>query len=76
MVVAIAAGSTPRMTLNPLSSIQTMTGFIVQVSFGDAPAGSLNSQSIFAVGGALFIMTFFMNILSNIISRAFREEYE
>ncbi len=76
MIVAIAAGSTPRMTLNPLSSVQTMTGFIVQVSFGDAPAGSLNSQSIFAVGAALFLMTFLMNILSNVISRAFREEYE
>jgi phosphate transport system permease protein len=75
MIVAIAAGSTPRMTLNPLESIQTMTGFIVQVSFGDTPAGSISSQSIFAIGATLFVMTFFMNILSNLIVRRFREEY-
>jgi phosphate transport system permease protein len=75
MVVSIAAGSTPRLTLNPLESIQTMTGFIVQVSFGDTPAGSISSQSIFAVGATLFLMTFFMNILSNFIVRRFREEY-
>jgi phosphate transport system permease protein len=76
MIVAIAAGSTPRMTLNPLSSIQTMTGFIVQVSFGDNPVGSLSSQAIFAVGAALFVMTFIMNIISNIILKLFREEYQ
>lgn len=75
MIVAIAAGSTPRMTLNPLESIQTMTGFIVQVSFGDTPAGSISSQSIFAIGATLFLMTFVMNILSNYIVRRFREEY-
>jgi phosphate transport system permease protein len=75
MVVAIAAGSTPRMTLNPLQSIQTMTGFIVQVSFGDNPVGSLSSQAIFAVGAALFVITFAMNIVSNTILRIFREEY-
>lgn len=75
MIVTIAAGSTPRMTLNPLESIQTMTGFIVQVSFGDSPAGSISSQSIFAVGATLFVMTFFMNILSSYIVRRFREEY-
>lgn len=75
MVVAIAAGSTPRMALNPLRSIQTMTGFIVQVSFGDSPAGSISSQSIFAVGATLFVMTFVMNIISNVVVRRFREEY-
>lgn len=75
MIVTIAAGSTPRMTLNPLESIQTMTGFIVQVSFGDTPAGSISSQSIFAVGATLFVMTFLMNILSSFIVRRFREEY-
>lgn len=76
MIVAIAAGSTPRVTLNPLSSIQTMTGFIVQVSFGDTPMGSINSQSIYAVGATLFIMTFIMNVISNYIMRRFREVYE
>lgn len=76
MAVAIAAGSTPRMTLNPLSSVQTMTAFIVQVSFGDAPVGSINSQSIFAVGATLFVITFLMNLISDIVLRRFREEYQ
>lgn len=76
MAVSIAAGATPRMTLNPLDSIQTMTAFIVQVSFGDAPVGSVNSQSIFAVGATLFIITFVMNIISQWVLRRFREEYE
>ena len=76
MAVTIAAGSTPQMTLNPLKSVQTMTAFIVQVSFGDAPSGSINGQSIFAVGAALFVMTFVMNIFSDIVLKKFREEYE
>jgi phosphate transport system permease protein len=76
MAVTIAAGATPRMTLNPLESVQTMTAFIVQVSFGDAPQGTINSQSIFAVGATLFSMTFLMNIISNRILNKFREVYE
>lgn len=76
MAVTIAAGATPRMTLNPLDSVQTMTAFIVQVSFGDAPVGSVNSQSIFAVGAALFAITFVMNLLSDLVLRRFREVYE
>lgn len=76
MAVTIAAGATPRMTLNPLNSVQTMTAFIVQVSLGDAPAGSINGQSIFAVGTTLFLMTLTMNIISNQVIRRFREVYE
>jgi phosphate transport system permease protein len=76
MAVTIAAGATPRMTLNPLEGVQTMTAFIVQVSFGDAPAGSINGQSIFAVGATLFIMTLAMNFISERILRRFREVYE
>lgn len=76
MAVTIAAGATPRMTLNPLDSVQTMTSFIVQVSFGDAPAGSINGQSIFAVGATLFVMTFVMNIVSAVILKRFREVYD
>jgi phosphate transport system permease protein len=76
MAVSIAAGATPRMTLNPLDSIQTMTAFIVQVSFGDAPVGSLNSQSIFAVGATLFLITFVMNVISQLVLRRFREAYD
>lgn len=76
MATTIAAGATPRMTLNPLESVQTMTAFIVQVSFGDAPFGSVNSQSIYAVGTTLFLMTLLMNVVSNIIVQRFREEYD
>ncbi len=75
MAVTIAAGATPRMTWNPLESVQTMTSFIVQVSFGDAPSGSINGQSIFAVGATLFIMTFLMNLVSDLIVKRFREAY-
>lgn len=76
MAVTIAAGATPRMTLNPLDSVQTMTAFIVQVSFGDAPAGSINGQSIFAVGATLFSMTFLMNMISSAVVNRFREVYD
>ena len=76
MAVTIAAGATPRITFNPLESIQTMTAFIVQVSFGDAPAGSINGQSIFAVGATLFLITFIMNLISDFVLNRFREEYE
>ncbi len=75
MIVAMAAGSTPRLTLNPLESIQTMTGYIVQVSLGDTPAGSIEFQSIFAVGLGLFLMTLAMNLLSQKIMARFRETY-
>lgn len=75
MIVAVAAGATPRMTLNPLQSVQTMTAYIVQVSFGDNPVGSLSSQSIFAVGALLFTITFVMNVISNFILKRFREVY-
>jgi phosphate transport system permease protein len=76
MAVTIAAGATPQVTFNPLDSVQTMTAFIVQVSFGDAPSGSINGQSIFAVGATLFIMTFIMNIISDLIMNRFREVYD
>ena len=52
-----------------------MTSFIVQVSFGDAPTGSINGQSIYAVGATLFMMTFIMNMISERIVKRFREEY-
>ncbi len=63
MIVAIAAGSTPRLTLNPLEGVQTMTGYIVQVTMGDVPAGSLEYSTVFAVGLSLFLITFVTNLL-------------
>ena len=75
MLVTIAAGATPRMSFNPLESVQTMTAFIVQLSLGEAPVGSLEYNTIFAVGLVLFVMTFTMNLLGFWIVRRFREEY-
>lgn len=76
MAVTLAAGATPKLTLNPLESIQTMTAFIVQVSLGDTPAGSISYQTIFAVGALLFVITLLMNLVANRILNRFREVYE
>ena len=76
MAVTLAAGATPNLTLNPLESIQTMTAYIVQVSLGDTPAGGIEYQTIFAVGGLLFIITLIMNIAANWIMNHYREVYE
>jgi phosphate transport system permease protein len=76
MIVAIACGATPRMTLNPLESVQTMTGYIVNVSMGDTPHGTVEYQSIFAVGLLLFAITLLMNVVSHYALRRFREVYE
>lgn len=76
MAVTLAAGATPRFTLNPLESIQTMTAYIVQVSLGDTPAGGIEYQTIFAVAGLLFLVTLVMNLLSNFIMNKYREVYE
>lgn len=76
MAVALAAGSTPKLTWNLLESVQTMTAYIVQVSLGDTPAGTIEYQSIFAVGMLLFVMTLAMNLVSHRILRRFREVYE
>ncbi len=64
MIVAIAAGQTPRLTLNPLVPIETMTAYIVQVSLGDVPTGSLEFRTIFAVGLTLFLINLAFNLFS------------
>ncbi len=64
MVVAIAAGMYPNLTLNPLEPVQTITGYIVQVALGDLPFGSFEYLSIFAAGFMLFIVTLFFNLLA------------
>ena len=76
MVVAIAAGNLPNLTLNPLESIQTMTAYIVQVSMGDTPQGTLVYKSLFAVAMTLFLITLAMNVLSQWILSRFREVYQ
>lgn len=75
MIVAIAAGQQPRLTADPTTPVQTMTAFIVQVSQGDTPAGSLGFKTIFAVGMLLFLLTFALNMASDWLRRRFREEY-
>jgi phosphate transport system permease protein len=75
MIVAVAAGQQPRLTANPLVPVETMTAYIVQVSLGDTPAGTLEYRTIFAVGMLLFVMTFVLNLASNRLRRRFREEY-
>jgi phosphate transport system permease protein len=75
MIVAIAAGQQPRLTSNPFVPIETMTAYIVQVSLGDTPQGTLEYRTIFAVGMLLFIMTFGLNLISTWLRERFREEY-
>ena len=75
MIVAVAGGSTPNMSLDVTSSIQTMTAYIVQVSQGDAGYGTTIYYSIYAVGFTLFLFTLAMNLFAAFISRRFREEY-
>ena len=75
MIVAIAAGQQPRFTANPFVPIETMTAYIVQVSLGDTPQGTLEYRTIFAVGMLLFLMTFALNLLSSWLRARFREEY-
>lgn len=76
MAVTLAAGATPKMTLNPLQSIQTMTAYIVQVSQGDTPAGTLEYRTIFAVGLTLFVATLVLNVFAQWILHHVREKYE
>ena len=75
MIVKIAAGATPNLTLNPLESIQAMTAYIVQVSLGETPQGSLEYKTIFAVGLLLFAMTLVMNIVGRWVISRFRQQY-
>ena len=75
MAVTLAAGATPKMTLNPLESIQTMTAYIVQVSLGDTPAGGIEYQTCFAVGALLFVMTFVLNLIGGKLISKMDMEY-
>ncbi len=76
MIVAIAAGQQAQFTLNPSIPIQTITSYIVQVSSGDAPQGSIEYQTIFAAGLTLFLFTFTLNSISFWIKKKFQEKYE
>lgn len=75
MIVAIAAGMQPNLTADPREPAATITAFIVQVSLGDLPHGSIGYQSIFAAGITLFVMTLIFNILGYVLRKRFREVY-
>ena len=72
MIVTIAAGQQPRLTFDPRLAVETMTAYIVQVSLGDTPHGTLEYSTIFVVGAMLFVMTFTMNIFSQRLARKAR----
>jgi len=76
MAVVLAAGMRPQITLNPLTSIETMTTYIVQIIGGDAAFGEPKYLSLFAVGLTLFAITLTLNIISGWVLRHFREVYE
>jgi phosphate transport system permease protein len=75
MVVAIAAGMMPNLTLNPIEPVQTLTAYIVGVSLGDVPHGTTEYKTIFAAGMTLFLMTLFLNILGFWFRKRIREVY-
>jgi len=75
MVVAVAAGQQPNLTLNPMEGAATITSYIVQVSLGDLPHGSVAYQSIFAAGLTLMLMTLVFNIAGYLLRKRFREIY-
>lgn len=76
MAVSIAAGQQPILTLNPLSQVQTMTSFVVNVMKGDVAVGSILEKSIYAVALLLFLITLLMNMVSQIVLRRYREVYQ
>lgn len=76
MAVTLAAGATPVLTLNPLESIQTMTAYLVQVSLGDTPAGTLTYKTLFAVATVLFSITLVLNVIASWVMKRFQEAYE
>ena len=75
MVVAIAAGMMPNLTINPIEPVQTLTAYIVGVSLGDVPHGTVEYKTIFAAGITLFFMTLILNILGFWFRKRIREVY-
>lgn len=76
MIVAIAAGQQPKLTFNPMESVETITTYIVQVSMGDVPQDSMEYRTIFAAGITLFIFTFLLNNISYWMRKKYSQKYE
>jgi phosphate transport system permease protein len=75
MVVAIAAGMQPNLTWNPMEPAETITAYIVQVSLGDLPHGTVGYQTIFAAGLTLLLITLVFNVAGYLLRKRFREVY-
>jgi phosphate transport system permease protein len=75
MAVALVVGTKPQFSFDPTQSVQTMTAFIAQISIGETAQGSIEFQSLFAVGATLFVLTFALNILSAWVVRRYRTVY-
>lgn len=76
MTVLIAAGQQPKLTVNPMESIETMTAYMAQISGGDSPRNSMNYDTLYAVGAVLFLITLSLNIFSHWFANRFKEKYE
>jgi phosphate transport system permease protein len=76
MIVLIASGAGPNLTVNPFDSAETMAGHIARISTGDLSYGSIDYNSVFAIGLTLFIMTLLLNFASTMVTRRFREVYQ
>ena len=75
MAVVLAGGAQPQLTFDPLQSVQTMTAFIIQISFGETSQDSIQFKSLFAVAATLFVMTLALNLVSNRVVARFRTAY-
>lgn len=76
MIIAIVAGGTPLLSADPRDGMMTMTKYIVDVSLGDTPTGSIEYRTIFALGSTLFVMTLILNMIATSVVRRFRERYD
>lgn len=75
MIVALAAGGLAQMTADPRNQVQTMTGWMAQILFGDAAAGGLEYYSTYVVGATLFFITLVLTIIGQVVLVRYREEY-
>ncbi len=75
MAVSLAVGDKPQLTFDPTESVQTMTGFIAQIAIGETAQGSIQFQSLFAVGATLFAITMVLNLISAWVVRRYRTVY-
>ena len=76
MIVILVAGNTPNLTLNPVEPIQAMTAYIGVTATGDIATGTIEYDTVFAVGALLFVITLIANLISIRLVRKYREAYE